>query len=151
MVSIERFGKDHWSTFAYIATCVTGNGGVPHRDRMRTDQDRHPGLVGPRMFISMLGNMKYPTRLAEGEELPDHDDWDCCEDLEEAGLLVSEGAGIEPVYGLTDLGWEVLKHLTAHKNSGGSFGTFHAHPMLMLTTDKGKGHAQPAHAGPAQA
>ena len=92
---------------------------------------------------------KYPTRLTGGEELPDHDDWDCCEDLEEAGLLKTEGSGINPVYGLTDLGWEVLKHLTAFKNSGGSFGTFHAHQMLVLT--KGDGNAQPAHAGSAQA
>ena len=131
-----------------IATCVTGNGGIPHRDRMRTDQDRHPGLVGPRMAISGLGNMKYPTRLADGDLLPDHDDWDCCEDLEEAGLLKTKGSGINPVYGLTDLGWEVLKHLTDHKNSGGSFGTFHAQQMLVLTKEKDNATA---HAGSAQA
>ena len=49
---------------------------------------------------------------------------------------------------LTDLGWEVLKHLTAHKNSGGNFGAFHtdksslnkgnhAHQILVLTKGKG--------------
>jgi predicted transcriptional regulator len=127
MVSVERFGKDHWSTFAYIAHCVQAKHGEPERSRMRTDEDRHPGLVGHSgfSFAELDGKTKkYPTRLAGGVELQYHDDWDCCDDLEAAGLLISEGTGIHPIYKLTDKGWEVLKQLTEHKNSGGSFGQF---------------------------
>jgi hypothetical protein len=44
---------------------------------------------------------KYPTRLRNDVELSDHDDWDCLDDAEAAGLIESAGTGINPTYKLT--------------------------------------------------
>lgn len=124
-VSIKNFGKDHWSTFAYIETRCMDYKGVPDREHMRTDPDRHPGLVGFRVAQAYEGmHKKYPTRLKGGYELFDHDDWDCVDDLEAAGLLEINGTGINPVYKLTDEGHEIIKQLRKFKSEGGNFADF---------------------------
>ena len=120
-VSVEKFGKDHWSTFAYLECRVVDNKGVVALPQMRCDIDRHPGL-----HASIHGTTlkKYPTILAGGEELHDHDDWDCVDDLEAAGFVEQTGTGINPAVRLTELGHEVAAALRKHKGEGGSFATF---------------------------
>jgi hypothetical protein len=123
-VPLELFGRDHWSTFAYIACVVTGRDGIPDKDRMRTDRDRHPGLVGPTV-ARLESKTKYPTRLAKGLERHEHDDWDCADDLETIGLIKQVGTGMNPKFILTELGWKVFKDLTEFKDKkGGSFATY---------------------------
>lgn len=122
-VPIEQWGKDHWSTFAYIACVVTGRKGEPDKDRMRTDKDLHPGLVG-RHVAFLDSSKKYPTILKGGVELANHDDWSCAEDLESSGLIEWKGTGIQPVFELTEFGWIVFKELTDFKNHGGTFSTY---------------------------
>lgn len=124
-VPISKWGKDHWSTFAYIETRCVDHKGEPDKDHMRTDWDRHPGLVGERKIV--LGgtqNKKYPTRLNNGTEISDHDDWDCAEDAEREGLLKDVGTGLYPRYELTKLGQNVAAALREHKAAGKSFGEF---------------------------
>ena len=67
---VSQFGKDHWSTFAYIETrCVDRKGRLEKRN-MRCDVDRHPGHVWPYMPRELLaGTKKYPTILRGGMEL----------------------------------------------------------------------------------
>ena len=122
MVEVEKFGKDHWSTFAYIETRCVDHKGYPDRRHMRCDMDRHPAhvhLVDPKMAAA-----KYPTILKGGIELPDHDDWDCLDDCEAAGLLESHGTGLHPFYKLTKEGNRIAGLLREHKASGGTFGNF---------------------------
>lgn len=119
-VSIEKFGKDHWSTFGYVACRVVSHDGIPDRAHMRCDHDQHPGLY----FSHGLVPQKYPTILKGGDELKDHDDYDCVDDLEAAGLVSTHGTGVHPIWKLTDLGWEFHKALTLFKNEGGSFADF---------------------------
>lgn len=123
-IAISLFGKDHWSTFGYVECRCVDHKGVPDKNHMRTDVDRHPGLIGPQ--IAMLGEQKqkYPTRLRGGIELSNHDDWDCVDDLEAAGLLETHGTGIQPWWKLTKLGRKIAAELRGHKAKGGSFGTF---------------------------
>lgn len=122
-ITIDRFGKDHWSVFAYLETCAVDRNGVVGRDQMRCDSSRHPGLVG-RYAATGLGNeKKYPTRLKDGE-IQDHDDWDCFDDLEAAGLVTWEGTGANPVVGMTEAGIEMAGKLRGHKSKGGSFAMF---------------------------
>ena len=128
------FGKDHWSTFAYIEICCVDRNGVASRDRMRTDPDVHAGLYGTtRRSISLLPSRKYPTRLkspATGKPvlLDDHDDWSCMEDCIAAGLAVDLGTGINPLYKLTELGHKVAAALRKHKANGKSFHHFEWSP-----------------------
>ena len=64
-ISIERWGRDYWSVFAYIESlCVNGIRGYdkPDRRRVQTKADRHPGLMiyGPNAPGDGSG---YPIRL----------------------------------------------------------------------------------------
>jgi hypothetical protein len=124
-VSIEKFGRDHWSTFAYIETLCIDNGGRPDNRRMRCDVKRHP-QYGHDVAALMPG--RYPTRLRGGEERDDHDDWDCADDLEAAGLIKIHGTGIFLFFEMTDRGWQIAAALRAHratkKTSGATYDTF---------------------------
>ena len=124
-VPAELWGKDHWSTLAYAECRCVDNKGVPNRNHMRTDTDRHPALVGPALArAGEAMQTKYPTRLAGGALLADHDDWDCIEDAVTEGLLRDIGTGINPVWRLTKSGCVICSELRAHKAAGGSFATF---------------------------
>jgi predicted transcriptional regulator len=117
--TLATFGRDHWSTFAYIETRVVDHGGVPHRPHMRCHGDRHPFLVLPEQ-----DGREHPTRLRDGAKLAHHDDWDCLDDLEREGLVQNTGSAVNRQYALTDRGREVAAQLRAHKGAGGGFATF---------------------------
>lgn len=110
----SEWGKDHWSTYAYIAYCVTNRGGQPELSRMRCDPEVHPGLTWARLWPGSDRPCS-PTRLkraADGSPRYawSHDDWSCVEDFESAGLLVWGGSGIHPILRFTEAGWK-LWHL----------------------------------------
>lgn len=128
-VPIEWFGRDHWSTLAYLETVVVDQGGKIDNRRMRTDSRRHRTLAAR---PHLTAGKKYPTRLAGGRLLENHDDWDCLQDMEAAGLVtvvLREFRG--PFFnsnrvtvGLTERGWKVAAEVREHKGSGGSFSSF---------------------------
>lgn len=116
-VDIAKFGRDHWSTFAYVEACAVDNEGRINPRRMRCDEERHPQFSHIRCVTS-------PTRLRGDETLSGHDDWDCIDDCEVAGLLINVGTGLDLVYQLTPLGQKVASDLRIHKQNRGTFGTF---------------------------
>lgn len=129
------FGKDHWSTFAYIETlCVdSANKGVGTIDkrRMRSNEKTHP-LHAVNVPVGKW-KPSYGTRLAGywdsmGKETParilkSHDDWNCLNDLEKAGLIevISEANGFVK---MTSKGMKVAAELRAYKAGGGMFSGF---------------------------
>lgn len=137
IVPVEKFGKDHWSLLGYIETCCVdgrdGGGEVDH-DRMRTNTNRNPPL-GLRPRPGSRWKDEYSTRLKsfpwgskdEKEKarhrVSEHDDWDCLEDLEQAGLarLTSYVNGLVQI---TDAGLAMAAELRAHKARGGGFANF---------------------------
>lgn len=141
-VPMEQFGKDHWSLLGYIETvCVDGNGdgcGKVNHDRMRTNPEHNLDLGYRRTMFSGGANRwkdEYSTRLksfpwkSEDEEekarhrASGHDDWDCLEDLEQAGLaeLISYVNGFVRI---TDAGLEMAARIRVHKAKGGYFSNF---------------------------
>lgn len=131
-IPIGRWGKDHWSTFAYIAHwCAEygARGFAPaekrHRGQMRADAARHPALAH---HMAVLIGPCPPTRLRDGE-ISGHDDYDCASDAEAAGLIRWAGTGVNPVFFMTDAGLEVAAGLRAHKTRGGNFGDFVCRPV----------------------
>ena len=108
-VPMHLFGKDHWSTLGYLECRAVDNKGIIDNRHMR-------GMYG--------NDVGYPTRLAGGVTLSDHSDFDCMEDLEEAGLLQNKGSGLNPLIKMTAKGSLVSAAIRAHKADGGSFGTF---------------------------
>lgn len=137
-VPVEKFGKDHWSLLAYVETlCVDGKDGLGVIDgrRVRCNPARHPGQEtspGPwrdSYSTRLAGFFQFddradPQLAAEaGLMLLGHDDWDCLEDLEAAGLVsvitLTSGGVL-----LTDEGSRVAGVLRAHKAQGGHFAGF---------------------------
>jgi len=119
-VDMTTFGKDHWSTFAYIETlCVDGNGrGAPDIQRMRCIDARHP-FYGHGHDASA-----HPTRLKDGKTIEQHDDWDCIADLIAVGLLEDVGSAVNPRFKMTPRGFVVAAMLRRWKAGGGSFDAF---------------------------
>jgi len=123
-VPMSQWGRDHWSTLAYIECRCVDHKGIPNRAHMRTDIDLHPALADTRILVNMQPGKKYPTRLKDGIDKEAHDDWSCAEDMEAAGLLKWEGTGLNPVFVLTKLGLKVSAALREHKAGGGNFASF---------------------------
>lgn len=82
----DRFGEDHWDTFARLETSAVNYRGTIVHDAMRCHHGRHPIMLLARKKWGPGGD-KYPTYLAGGDKLPDHDDYDCLDDLAAAGLV----------------------------------------------------------------
>jgi hypothetical protein len=117
-IPIENWGRDHWSTFAYIETRIVDHKDVPQLEHMRCNNQIH-GQLGHRGGCSS----RYPTKLREGEAT-DHDDWSCLDDAEAAGLLENIGTDLNRVYKLTDKGFSVAGQLRRYKADDGNFATF---------------------------
>lgn len=131
-VPMEKWGKDHWSTLAYLETVVVDHRGRIDNRKMRTDPRLHREFYSqpPGMSISESG---YPTRLKDGEKLEDHDDWSCLEDMVKKGLVRAwfcekksdsffdkSFARVE----LTEFGWRVAHSLRRHRASGKKYAEF---------------------------
>ena len=135
-VPVERWGQDHWSTFAYLETLAVDAKGMIDNRRMRCNPRLHRAFIGyigtngVRVMPPDFGGREYPTRLKDGE-LSGHDDWSCLEDMVAAGLLrawFDRPAG-DPIFGrakitLTDRGKALAGQLRAHKAGGGCFANF---------------------------
>lgn len=121
-VKPEQFGQDHWSTLAYIETCCVDNDGKVALERMRCNPKTHPGLAVGRYSLRTWKN-SWSTRIQNGV-VKGHDDHDCAEDMEKAGLLFNVGTGINPAFKLTDEGWRVVAALRQHKATGGRYADF---------------------------
>jgi hypothetical protein len=131
-IPIEKWGKDHWSTFAYIETRAVDHHGYLDNRQMQ-----------PR-------NTHYPCRLKGYDpEKPEtfvvgHGDWGCLEDMVAEGLVApgpealpqsatgripwSDVTTKRPAHTnqvrLTEKGIAIAGQLRGHKARGGNFATF---------------------------
>lgn len=152
------WGKDHWSTFAYIEDrCVQfGDPYIVGIDgHMKTNRRHIRVFVDERAFNSPRARRffngrgqpdwrpEHATRLNDGTQVEDHDDWMCLQDFLAAGLVRCRGNEIQPrrKIRLTPLGLEVAARLRAHKAGGGNFAAFRWQPEGVAVD------AQELHAG----
>ena len=134
--SMKDFGKDHWSLLAYVETlCVeSSNKGIGFiiKSRVRANEKTHPlnavnfrhaGPWNPEWGTRLSGYFLDNNEVDVKRRLDDHDDWDCLDDLEDAGLVdvISEATGAVK---LTDKGITVSNRLREWKIKGGMFATF---------------------------
>jgi len=117
-IEISRWGKDHWSLFAYLGTRVVDYQGTTNPQHMR---GKFNNMWKPEYGSRLKGYFENrdPEYL-----LDDHDDYDCLHDIEAAGFIKNNGSGINPLVSFTDEGYDVLLKLTKHKASGGNFAEF---------------------------
>ena len=112
-VAPDRFGRDHRSTLLYIESrCVDFRGSVEQK-HMRTNNARHPGR-GP----GLSWKPQHGSRLADGSVLPEHDDWDCIDDMIRCGWMENHGSAINPSYCLTDAGWAEAHRVRRERAEG---------------------------------
>ncbi len=93
-IPLDRWGKDHYSTLAYLETRAVDYAGVIRNANMRTSIKRHPLFVARGGLGSPTDGGEYPTTYKDGE-MNEHDDWDCLNDMVEAGLLAVKPANPE--------------------------------------------------------
>jgi hypothetical protein len=127
-IPMDRWGQDHWSTFAYFETLTVDNEGKIDNRRMRCEARLHREFCAPHHLSS---TQLYPTRC-KGSQIDMHDDWSCLEDMVYQGLITAQwkrtssdpfGACVARVQ-LTDEGREIAGRLRAHKAAGNSFSEF---------------------------
>jgi hypothetical protein len=101
-VPMRRWGKDHWTTFAYVETRWVDHRGMLDHDRMRCDR-RHSAFYAAKRRTTAFGSdvdgARYPTRLKSGQpgddgawgsvNLPGHDDYNCLDDAITEGLITA--------------------------------------------------------------
>ena len=133
-ITPQQFGKDHWSLLAYIEMRCVDYKGVLDVAHLRV---RNPA-IGMGSYHAPYGRPKwkpeYGTRLAgyfkedgtidKTQQIKNHDDLDCADELEEAGYIENMGTGLNPAYKMTKLGNQVASLLRQHKTEGKSFSSF---------------------------
>jgi hypothetical protein len=133
-VPMNLWGRDHWSTLAYIETKLVNHGEtvVEFDPRMRQKR-RHfrlllqalPGHRKPGAIVQgQAMEAQHGSRLSDGSYLPWHDDWDCVTDMIEEGLFENDGGDGELIgypLKLTELGYAATAAIRKHKAEGGNF------------------------------
>lgn len=137
-VSIKDFGKDHWSLLAYVEYRAINHKGVLAIEHLRCKnlaiattrlgQNFWKPEYGTRLkgyFLNPLEIKGKKVKVVNSEYLlTNHDDFDCLDDLEKAGLLKNVGTMINPYAELTVKGQRVVALLNVHKQGGGQFSNF---------------------------
>ena len=139
-VPMENWGKEHWSLVGYLDCRCTDNGGTVNGAHLRHNPAKRAAVVGSDMgrLSAMCAGVgwkpEYGTKLAKFfnvpkeerhfHQLPDHDDIDCLEDLEAAGVIKNIGSGLNPLIRFTKFGHAVANRLRNHKREGGNFAEF---------------------------
>lgn len=146
-VPVTKFGKDHWSTLAYMETVMVECGGFQvgfdcrmrqarRNTRVMLDECRSPKRTTSFNPVPPFGwDDKWSTFLGDGSQVMGHDDWDCVQDMAAAGFLsfrkgkrakVAAAEDVQPkvVLHLSDLGRAMADRVRAHKAKGGSFANF---------------------------
>jgi len=132
-IKIEQFGKDHWSLLAYVEYRAVNHNGLLDKSHLRI---KNPVVANstPYPIPAQEWKEEWGTRLFgywnkdgttnQSLKLGDHDDLDCLDDLEEAGLIKNFGTGLNPASKLTKFGAMVMSELNLHKQNGGNFSEF---------------------------
>ena len=137
-IPIELWGRDHWSLLAYIETVVVdcARMTIYRNPRMRHNR-RHFRVMpcGKDSIQAVVMGSDHGTRLNDGSYVPSHDDWNCVQDMAEAGMLSCGVDQIEPgnTFRLSDKGLDLAGQIRRHKANGKPFSTFKPE-LTKLTT-----------------
>jgi len=131
----EKFGKDHWSLLAYVETRCIDYKGVLALVHLRSMNRALSGMEWkPEWGTRLSGFWNDDGTTNPDLKLPEHDDFDCLDDLEEAGYIKSLGTGLNPAYKLTKEGVKVCSKLRQHKSAGKHFSQFKIGVPTLLST-----------------
>ncbi len=135
-VEVKDYGKDHWSLLAYLETLVV-DGATPAKMTAKIDAVKMRCNIGKNGHLADFRQTRpwkkeWGTRLVgyfkdgdndETRRLDEHDDWDCLEDLEEAGFI--EVLSLANFFFKMEIkGMKIAAQIRSHKAGGGVFATF---------------------------
>ena len=133
IVPMEFWGKDHWSTLAYVETVMVEHAGFQIGSDARMKSNRRNFRVMreqcPRpkrtnhAFGGIVMNPEHSSVLRNAASV-NHDDWCCVQDMAAAGLFIESDCQPGVVLRLSEYGAHVVNALREHKRVGGSYTTF---------------------------
>ncbi len=115
-------GKDHWSLLSYIETCCVDHEGHFDLMRIRVNPESHPLLAIGKLSLRKWQSL-YGTQLNDNSILSNHDDVDCLNDLEKAGMIYIQSL-VNAIAVLSPMGIIVSSQLRNHKIKGGQYKDF---------------------------
>lgn len=135
-IPMVLWGKDHWTTLTYMETVMVECGGFQvgldprmrsHRVHYRVmyQKCRRPKRPSPQ-YAGVVMRPEHSTILNDGQQVPNHDDWCCIQDIAHEGLLTIPVDHIQPKIELhlSEKGQVIVAKLRQHLMAGGSFGNF---------------------------
>lgn len=136
-IPMDKWAKDHWSTFAYIETVMVDCGGFQvGRDAMMKSNRRHFRVMAEQCpnpkrtkntgALAICMSPEHATILNDQQQLPGHDDWCCMQDMAAQGLFDLDVDHIEPgvTLHLSELGFKVASELRRHLSNNGKMAAF---------------------------
>lgn len=120
---LETFGKAHFSLLIYVESRCVDHGGVLDIAHIRVNSTTHPLFNGHEYSTRATWNEQFGTLLNTGERLVDHDDIDCLDDLDNAGLIEIISL-VNGFMSMTDKGNELVSKIRSFKTNGGQLGDF---------------------------
>ena len=69
VVSVARWGRDHWTTLLYLESRCVDYGGKIDNQHMRTNARLHRGVLGEAQKRGGITSENCPTRLRSGRPL----------------------------------------------------------------------------------
>ena len=122
-VELESFGKDHLSLLLYVESRCVDNNRVLDMDNLRVNTTTHPLIGGNPYRRREKWTENNGTLLNTGERLADHDDIDCLDDLDNAGLIEIISL-VNGFMSMTDKGNELVSKIRSFKTEGGQLRDF---------------------------
>lgn len=120
-ISVDNWGKDHWSLLIFFETQVVDNKKQIDVQRIRINEKKRGFTNGN---ISSSWKDSYGTIQKDGSIAAEHDDIDVMNELEAEGLCVNNFTEMNPIIELTEKGFAVVADIRKHKARGGNVKTF---------------------------
>ena len=123
-ITIEQFGKDHWSLLMYIQTRVLDCNGILDVNHLRSKNTIFRQGWTPEYGTRLFGYWNKDSTVNRLLLLGNHDDFNCLEDLEGEGLVKNSGTRLNPVCTITEKGIKIICQLLLHKQAGNNYSDF---------------------------
>jgi hypothetical protein len=144
-IPASHWGKDHWTTLAYVDAVMTDMAGfqVGADPRMRSNRRNfrvmHAECPRPKRATNgghaamgaIAADLSMGSCLKDGSVVQNHDDWSCVQDMAEAGLFTVGPDDVEPreILHFSAKGRAWANELRQHKQAGGAFAGFSAEEL----------------------